>query len=959
MKPGRVAFLFLLLGAAGTQAQQYVVSTHAGGGPPPAQAPGVNLSIGYPGFSMATDAAGNLYFASLMHNCVFKLDPNGVATRIAGSSRAGYSGDGGPAMSAQLSSPLGVAVDGAGNLFIADRYRIRRVSPDGIITTVAGNGTSGGSSGDAGDGGPATGAQLSDRSIAVDRAGNLFIADAGNNSVREVSPNGIVTTVAGNGTPGFSGDGKRATSAQLNGPAGVAVDGAGNLFIADTGNNLIREVGFAGIIITVAGNGMQGFSGDGKRATSAQLSDPVGVAVDGAGNLFIADGLNNRIRKVSHDGVITTVAGNGTPGLAGDGGPATQAQVEVSAALAVDNAGNLYVEGGSTIRKISPSGIITTVAGPGACCSSSGDGGLATGAQIFDVEGVAVDGAGNLFLAESGNNRIRKVTPDGIITTVAGSSTPGFSGDGGPATSAQLAYPSAVAVDGAGNLFIADTNNNRIRQVSPDGTITTVAGNGSGGNPAPPIGNCSHSLTDGGPATQAEVCQPTAVAVDGAGNLFITDTVYTDGYDIYQSVRKVSASGTITTVAGTTCALNDPYHGCDGGDNAPAGGVSFGQLNGLAVDGAGNLFIAEFGASILKASPDGTITTVAGGGNGGDGGPATSAQLYASGVAVDSAGNLFIADANNNNRIRKVSPDGIITTVAGGGKGGDGGPATSAQLSLEDPTGVAVDGAGNIYVVTDLQNGVGYNNVVRVLRPTTQSVFVGAVVDAVNPNSTTLSPGKIMVIYGAGLGPSALVQNQPGNGQFGTQLGGTTVSFNGIAAPILYTSATQVAAAVPYAVTGTRAQVTVTYQGQVSAAFTAPMASSAPSLFTPNQTGAGQAAALNAADGTVNTATNPVKIGDSISLYAAGEGQTVPAAVDGQLAGPAPIHPLLPVSVTVGGIPATVQSAVSLPGQLADLMQVTVQIPSGVKPGGYVPVVLQVGNATTTPGAVWISVSAN
>jgi uncharacterized protein (TIGR03437 family) len=310
-------------------------------------------------------------------------------------------------------------------------------------------------------------------------------------------------------------------------------------------------------------------------------------------------------------------------------------------------------------------------------------------------------------------------------------------------------------------------------------------------------------------------------------------------------------------------------------------------------------------------------------------------------VAVGRAGDLFVADGN---RVRKVSASGIITTIAGnGGAGysGDGGPAISATLN---PSGLAVDGAGNVYVADSS------NNAVRVLQPSDRSVLIAAVVDAASQRPDPISTGKIVVIYGAGLGPRQLMQ--PSSAQPGTSLGGTTVSFNGIAAPLLYTSATQVAAIVPYALTGTTAQVTVAYQGEISAAFALPVAPSAPSIFTSNQTGAGQAAAINAIDGSVNSAINPVKIGGYISLYATGEGQT--AASEGALP-----RPILPVSVTVDGIPAVVQYAGGVQGQVAGLMQVNVQIPSGVRPGGYVPVVLQVGNVSTKPDAVWIAVSAN
>jgi uncharacterized protein (TIGR03437 family) len=377
---------------------------------------------------------------------------------------------------------------------------------------------------------------------------------------------------------------------------------------------------------------------------------------------------------------------------------------------------------------------------------------------------------------------------------------------------------------------------------------------------------------------------------------------------------------------------------------------------------------------IRKISPDGTITTVAGGAPGfqfgfsDDGGPAISARLsWPVGVAVDSAGNLFIADPGLNfetgdagddpavdHRIRKISPDGIITTIAGNGSpgfSGDGGPAGTA--ALDGPIGVAVDGAGNVYVA-DV-----WNNVIRMLRPVNSPLLIGAVVDAASEHAGPVSPGKIVLIYGAGLGPSQLVQNQPKNGQIGIELSGTTVSFNSVPAPVLYTSATQVAVAVPYGVSGSTARVSVTYQGQTSPDFPVAMTMVAPSVFTLNQAGWGQAAAINAVDGSVNTPANPVAVGGYISLYATGEGQTVPPGVDGKLAGSGGVHPALPVNVSVGGIPAVVQYAGSAPGQVAGLMQINVQIPAGVQPGGYVPVVLQVGDASIAPDAVWIAISAN
>jgi hypothetical protein len=276
----------------------------------------------------------------------------------------------------------------------------------------------------------------------------------------------MISTVAGNGIGGDSGDGGAATAAQLWDPRGVAVDAAGKLYIADSGRHRIRKVTPDGIITTVAGNGIEGYSGDGGAATAASLRWPYGVAVDATGNLYIADADNHRIRKVTQDGIITTVAGNGIGGYSGDGGAATAASLYYPRDVAVDAAGNLYIADSDNhrIRKVTSAGIITTVAGKGTG-GYSGDGGAATSASLLWPHGVAVDATGNLYIADKNNNRIRKVTPSGIISTVAGNGAYGYSGDGGPATAASLQWPHGVAVDAAGNLYIADTSNHRIRKV--------------------------------------------------------------------------------------------------------------------------------------------------------------------------------------------------------------------------------------------------------------------------------------------------------------------------------------------------------------------------------------------------------------------------------------------------------------------------------------------------------------
>jgi uncharacterized protein (TIGR03437 family) len=345
------------------------------------------------------------------------------------------------------------------------------VGQTGIIATVAGYGGSSFS----GDGGPATSAALNaPSSVTVDASGNFFIADTNNQRIRKVSASGIITTVAGNGNAGFSGDNGLAVSASLNFPSAVKVDSSGNLYIADTGNQRVRKVSTSGTITTVAGSGFGPFAGDGGPATSALLNSPFGIALDASGNLFIADSGNNRIRKVSTGGTITTVAGNGRPGSSGDGGQATAASLGFPRDVVVDGSGNLFLTDSiaNLVRKVSPDGIITTVAGNGTS-RFSGDGGPALSAGFEFPTSLALDGVGNLLIAGYGG-RVRSVSSDGIVTTIAGNGIQGFSGDLGPATAAMLGYSVSVTVAPSGNLFMADAGNNRIREISAAAPATAA-----------------------------------------------------------------------------------------------------------------------------------------------------------------------------------------------------------------------------------------------------------------------------------------------------------------------------------------------------------------------------------------------------------------------------------------------------------------------------------------------------
>jgi trimeric autotransporter adhesin len=539
------------------------------------------------------------------------------------------------------------------------------------------------------------GAWFTPSAVAVDSSGNLYIADQSTNTIGEVSAvTGNISTIAGNGMQGYSGDSGAAIGAELNIPSGIAVDSQGNLYIADAGNNVIRKVTAAtGNISTFAGNGTRGYSGDTGAAASATLNSPEGVTVDSSGNVFIADTGNNVIRKVTAaTGNITTVAGNGTRGV--NGGLATVAELNAPEGVVVDSLGNLFIAdtGNNLIRKVTASsGKINNIAGSLTAAGTwSGDGGAATLAGLSAPGGVTLDSSGNVYIADTVNNAIREVS-SGNITTIVGNGTCCYGGDGGPAANAELSFPYTVAVDFNGNLYIADEGNEVIRKVSvATGNISTIAGNGEGGYKG-----------DSGPATSAELASPYGVAVDSNANVYIADY-------INQVIREVSvATGNISTVAGNQ-GLGRGYSG----DGGPATSAGLNYPASIAVDSHGNLYIADtYNHRIREVSAaTGQIRTVAGNGAlgfGGDGGPATSARLSVPyGVAVDSNGNLYIADTYNN-RIREVSAaTSQIFTVAGNGTAGytgDGAAATSAELNL--PIGIAVDSNGNLFIA-DTSNNV-------------------------------------------------------------------------------------------------------------------------------------------------------------------------------------------------------------------------------------------------------------
>lgn len=666
-----LAACFLIPAAA---QQSFTVATIAGAAPSLAPVGALNAPLGQTR-RLALDSAGNLYFSG--GNAVYKLDSSGNVRMIAGGYQAGYSGDGGPATAARLNAPQGVAIDTAlGNIYIADTGNnvVRMIGPDGTISTFAGNGTFGYT----GNGSPANQAELYGPTGLFFSAGILYIADTQNNAIRQVTADGNIATICGNGFPGAGGDGGTGSAANLSGPQDVAVDGSGNIFIADTGNGKIREItASTGNISTLAGGGTTS-PGDGGVATDSVLTTPNGVAVDGSGNVFISESGPGEIRQIDTKGIINVIAGTGTPGFSGDGSTATKAQLWNPLGMALDSSGAIYVadESNQRIRKIS-SGNIATVAGNG-LGNFAGDGGPALMAQINTPLGIAVDSTGDIYFSDSANHRARKIAPDGTISTVAGNNA----GD--------LMQPAGVAVDASANLYIADAQANVIRKVAADGTLSTIAGKaGTGGYGG-----------DGGPASNALLYSPYGLAVDSAGNLFVSD--YTNS-----RIRRIGLDGSITVVAGS--GIQSFF-----GDGGPALKAAFDGPEGLTVDAAGNIYVADTGNNVVREiTTDGNINTIAGTGvpgHDGDGGPANQALLAApTGVAIDGAGNLYIADSGN--RVRIVTPDGNINTGAGTGipgYSGDGGTALNAQFN--GVSGIAVDKAGNIYLTDTV------NNVIRMLK---------------------------------------------------------------------------------------------------------------------------------------------------------------------------------------------------------------------------------------------------
>jgi uncharacterized protein (TIGR03437 family) len=549
---------------------------------------------------------------------------------------------------------------------------------------------------------------------------------------------------------------------------------------------------------------------------------------------------------------------------------------------------------------------INTYAGNGTA-GFSGDGGAPASAQFSSPLGLTFDSSGNLYIVDSVNQRIRKIS-GGVISTVAGNGTGGYSGDGKAATSAELLSPSAVAVDSSGNLYIADTFNHVIREVATNGNISTIAGNNTGGYAG-----------DGGAATVAELEFPSGVAVDSSGNVYIADS----GNNV---IREVSA-GTINTIVGgfaTPVHLNDPET--------------------VLVDSSGNLYISDqSGFRILKFS-GGVVTIIAGNGNigsSGDNGLAVNASLdEPSGIALDAQGYLYICDTDNS-RIRKISPSGIITTIAGLGSPGyygDGGPASGSLLYF--PRGIAVDKSGNVYI-----SDTG-NDRIRLLQSQTPSIASGGVVNAAS-FTAQLSPGALATIFGTnftGTGVDAIAALP-----LPPSLGGVSVQVNGVAAPVLYASSGQINFQIPWETPTGSVTVAVGINGMTSTTVNVTIEAAAPGLFVQGA----HAIVQNSPDFSLNSSSNPAKVGSTLIAYLTGAGDVTPKPADGAAAGSDPVSTASGVTATIGGKTATVSFA-GLAPNFVGLWQANIVVPAGLTQGD-VPLIVSVGGQASNSGNVSVT----
>jgi hypothetical protein len=661
--------------------------------------------------AMVLDSSGNMYIADTANHCVRKVTAStGQLTSIAGlCGTSGSTGNGGAATSARLNGPRAIVLSGT-NIYIADEHndQVRVFTEGGNINTFAGTGTGGFS----GDGAAATSARLDNPTgLAIDSNGYVFISDRLNQRIRVVHTDGNIYSIAGTGTLGDLGVGNPATSYRVNNPAHLALDGSNNLYWADRSNHRVRKLVCAtncGTPATwtwtsseIAGTGSSGYSGDGGAASAAKFSSPYSITFDSSNNMYIADTTNGYIRKITAgDGVldsgdtISTVAGTGTSAAKGDGYPALATNLNIPSGVYFSSGANaaLYIAdtGHSQIRKLSVRGStanVYTVAGNG---SNGATNSTAASAAIVKPQGLAIDTTTSpvsLVIADPGDHRIRRYWPDtGETATIAGTGGAGSSGDSGPAVDAKVSAPEGVAVDSSGNIFIADTGNNKIRKIDTSGNMSTYAGTGSA---------CA-SACDNATGTSAKFNAPSDVVVDSSGNVYVADTS-----DF--AIRKIATGGTnaVTTFSGLI--------GTSGYTEGTAANARYGSMDGLGIDASNNLYVADTTNNrIRKVDTSGTSTLFAGttGQNTACAGVATTGITLSSPGDVVVVGNDVYIASTSQHRVCRVNAGGTSSNYMGQGSGGTGGDdGAPSAATIETPGGLAYSSTYGLFVAHTLTNG--------------------------------------------------------------------------------------------------------------------------------------------------------------------------------------------------------------------------------------------------------------
>jgi sugar lactone lactonase YvrE len=688
---------------------------------------------------------------------------------------AGYAGKGyadGVGASALFFNPQGVAVDGAGNVYVADSGNniIRIINSSGSSSTLAGRpGVSGSADG------TGTNAFFSQPSgIALDSAGNIYVSDYGNNTIREITPAGVVTTIAG--SAGVAGSANNTgTNALFFHPMGIAVDSATNLYVADYGNDLIRKITPARVVTTLAGSAGV-FGTNNGTGTSAQFYEPEGVAVDPSGNVYVADTGNAAIRKITSGGLVTTLAGS--PGSLGStDGMGPNGLFYQPSGIAISGASGLYVVDyfNNTVRQVFTNGAVVTVAGLAGTAGSAD--GASSSARFWGPQGVAVNSAGMVYIADTANSTIRIMTAAAVVTTLAGSPSAGAAN--GTTSSARFYSPQNMAVDSSSNIFVADTQNSVIRKITPSGTVSVFAG--TPGVFGSMDGTGSGALFSG----------PQGVAVDSAGNVYVADTGNS-------TIRVITPGGTSSTLAGSA--------GNPGNADGSGTAAQFYAPQGVAVDNAGNVYVADtWNHTIREITPDGVSSTLAGlpGTFGSFDGTNSQARFNCpTGVAVDSSGNLYVTDYNNDT-IREVTGNGVVTTLAGWAGMWGSADGTGTNALFFQPTGISVDSLGNLYVVDSgnstlrklTSSGTNWTaSTVAGLPDVSGSLDgTGSAAEFYYPTGVAVSTGGYVYVADSGnntirsQGIPPLIVTQP---QSQTNLAGTTATFTVAAygsAPFTYT----------------------------------------------------------------------------------------------------------------------------------------------------------------------------